>query len=209
MPSGHYVVLGENGEPVGSEDFRCAPGPIGWRYFSDIKTIEPMPHDEIVDIAVDAAWRPVRLRIETGAHRLLLQADGTRLSGYRDGAAIETAWSEEMHLDYFSPSFNAITCRRLSETTEIEVVFIQPFTLEPVMQRQRYELLGNEEVETKVGRFAAKKWRYTSLRDGWTALLWSAADIVVRYESLFELTDYEPGASGVSPTVSSHLGPHP
>jgi hypothetical protein len=200
MPSGHYVVLGPDGEPVGSEDFRCAPGPMGWRYFSDIKTIEPTPHDEIVDVAVDADWRPVRLRIETGAHRLLLQAGEGRLSGYRDGAAIETPWSDETHLDYFSPAFNAITCRRLSRTTEIEVVFIQPFTLEPVMQRQRYELLREEEVETKVGLFQATKWRYTSLGDGWTAHLWSAADIVVRYEALFELTAYEPGASGVSPT---------
>jgi len=202
MPSGHYLVLGEDGDPIGSEDFRCAPGPMGWRYFSDIKTVEPTPHDEIVDIAVDAAWRPVRLRIETGAHRLLLQADGAHLRGYRDGMAIETEWNDEMHLDYLSPSFNAITCRRLSETTEIEVVFIQPFTLEPVMERQRYELLGHEDVETRVGRFEATKWRYTSSRDGWTALLWSAADIVVRYERLFELTTYEPGASGVTPAVS-------
>ena len=45
-----------------------------------------------------------------------------------------------MHLDYFTPATNAITCRRLSETTEIDVVYLEPVTLEPTVVRQRYEL---------------------------------------------------------------------
>ena len=69
MPAGPLRRLGEEGEPVGTEDFRCAPGPMGWRYFSEIETTEPAPHHETIDIAVDAAWRPVRVRIDTGAHR--------------------------------------------------------------------------------------------------------------------------------------------
>src|SRR5712691_10537468 len=79
MPTGRYAVLGDDGEPVGSESFRCAPGPAGWRYFANVTTNEPVPHDEIVDVVVDAEWRPVRLRVDTGAHQLFLEADRGRV----------------------------------------------------------------------------------------------------------------------------------
>jgi hypothetical protein len=199
MPAGRYVVLGDDGEPVGSEEFRCAPGPAGWRYFSDVKTVDPVPHDEVVDIVVDAGWLPLRFRAETGAHRLMLEASDTHLSGFRDGRPIETPWSPQMHLDYLTPATNLVTTKRLTETSEIEVVFVSPFTLEPTAERQRYERLGDEAVDTAVGRFAATRWRYTSLGDGWTSDLWVAGDIVVKYERLFELQRYDPGATGPVP----------
>jgi hypothetical protein len=104
-----------------------------------------------------------------------------------------------MHLDYLSPAFNAVTCRRLEATTEIEVVFVEPYTLEPVVERQRYDLIGGEEVDTPAGAFAATRWHYTSLRSGWNADLWAAADVVVAYERLFRLAWYEAGASGPQP----------
>lgn len=105
----------------------------------------------------------------------------------------------ELHLDYLSPCFNAVTARRLPGTAEIEVVFLDAVTCDPRMKRQRYELLGDEELTTPVGRFAARRWRYTALSTGWSRELWVAGDVVVRYESLFELESYEPGASGPVP----------
>jgi predicted amidohydrolase len=44
------------------------------------------------------------------------------------------------------------------EHGEVEVVFPEAFTSEPRMERQRYELLGEEEVVTPAGRFAARQW---------------------------------------------------
>jgi hypothetical protein len=199
VPAGRYAVLREEGAQEGTEEFRCAPGPMGWRYFSDIETTEPVPHHEIVDVVVDESWRPVRLRVDTGAHRLWLEAAGDRLTGERDGERIESPWHPAMHLDYLSPAFNAVTCRRLDATTEIEVIFVQPFTLEPVVERQRYDLLGEEEVDTPAGAFAATRWHFTSLGSGWNADLWVAADVVVAYERLFRLEWYEAGASGPQP----------
>jgi len=35
---------------------------MGWRYFSDVATSVPAPHVEVVDVAVDAGWRPARVR---------------------------------------------------------------------------------------------------------------------------------------------------
>jgi hypothetical protein len=199
MPTGDYTILGEDGSVVGAEHFRCAPGPVGWRYFSEIDTTEPVEHHEIVDVAVDADWRPVRLRIDTGAHDLLLEADGDRLTGFRDREPIETPWHPEMHLDYLSPAFNVVTCRRLTATTEIEVVFVDPYTLEPRVVRQRYELHGEEQVETQVGAFTADRWTYTALDSGWNSELWCAQDVIVRYDRLFRLERYEAGANGPRP----------
>ena len=107
-----------------------------------------------------------------------------------------------MHLDYLTPAMNAITAKRLAETTEIDVVYLEPVTLEPTRVRQRYELLGTEEVETPVGRFRAHRWRYTALESGWTSELWVAEDVVVRYDRAFELIGYEAGATGPVPVPS-------
>ena len=200
MPSGRYTVRGRSGEVVGTEDFRCAPGPMGWRYVSEIERDEPTPHRETVDVVVDASWRIVRTRIETGSHSTLLEARGDSLEGVRDGHKVEMAWGPEMHLDYLSPAFNAITAHRLDETSDIDVLFLEPVTVEAVPMRQRYELIRRESVETPPGMFLATRWRYTALATGWTSDLWVADDVVVRYDRAFELISYEPGASGPVPT---------
>jgi hypothetical protein len=195
MPTGRYTVFGDDGDPAGTEDFRCAPGPVGWRYFSEVRT----DHHEVVDVAVDAGWRIARVRIDTGEHDILLEPRDGALVGFRDGQEIAIDYEPEAHLDYFTPATNAITCRRLGATAEIDVVYLAPVTLEPSRVRQRYELRGPDEVATPVGRFPATRWTFTALDSGWTADLWVAGDTVVAYEQLFELTAYEAGASGVAP----------
>jgi len=200
VPAGRYVVMDGDGVAVGSEEFRCAPGPAGWRWYSEIETGDPEPHREVVDLAVDATWRPVRLRIDTGGHRLELTAAPDALRGSRDGVPLDVSWDPERHLDYLSPVFNAVTAMRLGSTTEIDVCYVEAITLEPRNERQRYELLGDGEVATPVGRFDARRWRYTSLSSGWTRELWIAGDVVVRYDGLFELERYDPGASGPRPS---------
>ncbi len=196
MPAGTYSIVGDDGAQVGTEDFRCAPGPMGWRYFSEIDTAEHGQHHETFDVVVDADWRIARVRIDTGAHRLLLEPGDGVLTGWRDQQPLEVAWAPEDHLDYLTPATNLITTKRLTGTTEIEVVFIEPFTLLPVRDRQRYELQGGEKVDTPVGRFDAVRWTYTSLDSGWTGDLWVAGDTLVRYDGIFALQRYEPGASG-------------
>ena len=202
MPSGRYSVRGSGGDVVGTEDFRSAPGPAGWRYVSEIERSEPTQHRETVDVVVDASWRIVRTRIETGSHEIVLEpADGV-LAGVRDGERIEIGWGDEMHLDYLSPSFNAITTQRLDGTAEIDVVSLEPVTLVPTTTRQRYELQRREVVDTPAGRFEAARWGYTALPSGWSSELWVADDVVVRSDRAFELLSYEPGATGPIPVRS-------
>ena len=199
MPSGRYAVWGRGGGVAGTEDFRCAPGPMGWRYVSEIERDEPANHRETVDVVVDGSWRLVRAAIETGSHAIRLEPADGALSGLRDGRPVEAAWDADTHLDYLSPCFNAITLQRLDATAEIDVVYLEPVTLEPTPTRQRYELLDREVVETPAGRFLAIRWRYTALSSGWTSELWVADDLVVRYDRAFELISYQPGRSGPFP----------
>jgi hypothetical protein len=200
MPIGRYTVMDGDGNPVGTEEFRSAPGPAGWRYFSNIQTTLPQPHHEIVDLVADSAWRPVRTRIETGSHEILLMVERDHLTGYRDGLAVNVSWGPDVELDYASPAYNVVTANRLgSSTAEFDVVFLQPVTCQPVEERQRYEHLGPEEVITSVGRFDSVRWRYTALSSGWSRDLWIAGDVVVRYDGLYALESYEPGSSGPTP----------
>ena len=202
MPSGRYAVRGRSGDVVGTENFRSAPGPMGWRYVSEIHRDEPTPHGEVVDVVVDSEWRIVRARIETGGHSIMLEPRDRSLAGMRDGDQIQIAWGPDMHLDYLTPAMNAITAKRLEGTTDIDVVYLEPVTLEPTIVRQRYESLGAEEIDTPVGRFRCHRWRYTALDSGWTSDLWVADDLVVRYDRAFELIAYEAGATGPVPVPS-------
>jgi len=202
VPSGRYAVRGRSGDVVGTEDFRSAPGPMGWRYVSEIEREEPSMHRETVDVVVDRSWRIVRVRIETGSHGIFLEPRNGVLTGLLDGEHVEITWGAETHLDYLSPAFNAVTANRLDGTAEIDVVYLEPVTLEPTLMRQRYELQQRELVETPTGRFVAARWRYTALTSGWTSDLWVADDVVVRYDRAFELITYEPGATGPVPVPS-------
>jgi hypothetical protein len=199
VPAGRYAVLGEGGARVGTEEFRCAPGPMGWRYFSDVQTNEPVPHRETIDVVTDADRRPIRLRVATGDHELFLQAQKGVLAGFRDGELLELAWGPDIHIDYYTPGTNAVTCMRLDGTSEIDVIYVEPYELTASRVRQRYELIGEEEVETPAGTFGATRWRFTALDSGWTGDLWIAGDTVIAYERLFTLEWFEPGATGAHP----------
>lgn len=199
MPFGRYTVFGDDRSAVGTEEFRCAPGPMGWRYFSEIETIDPEPHHETMDVAVDAGWRIARVRIRNPRHEVLLEPGDGVLAGWFDQEPVEIPYGPDMHLDVFTPATNTISVQRLTGTAEIDVLYLEPYTLEPSRVRQRYERLGEERVETPVGAFDAARWRFTALESGWNADLWVAGDLVVRYERLFELEWLDPGASGPRP----------
>ncbi|HYH28086.1 MAG TPA: putative glycolipid-binding domain-containing protein [Actinomycetota bacterium] len=197
MPTGVYRTMDGEGKPTGREEFRCAPGPAGWRYVSTIHVEAGDPHIEIVDLAVDDTWRPVRLRVDTGEHDLLVNSAGDKLRGARDGERVELDWRDDV--DYLSPCFNLATARRLGRTAEVQVLYFQPRTLTSSMVAQRYELLGDETVATPAGRFDTTAWRYTAVESGFTRKLWIAGDVLIDYEGVFQLEALEPGPQGPFP----------
>jgi hypothetical protein len=199
VPTGTYKLVDRDGWRFGTESFRCAPGPAGWRYVSDIQTDVPKPHHETIDLAADEAWRPVRVRIETGEHELLLRREGHRLIGHRDTDEVELEFPNDRELDYLSPAFNAVTAMRWGRTIEFDVWFFDPGTIEPRPTRQRYEHRGEEVVVTAAGRFPAIRWGYEALDTGYASEFWTAGDVVVKYTGYLELETYEPGANGARP----------
>jgi hypothetical protein len=201
MPAGRYRILDDHARARGTEEFRCAPGPMGWRYFSEVVYDDADPHSEIVDLVVDSSWRPVRTRIETGSHNILLAAEDDRLAGFRDRGPVEISYGPDTQLSYASPAYDVAAANRLGRSAEVDVVVLEPVTCEPAHERRRFDLIGDEEVETAVGRFAATRWRLTAIPSGSTSTMWIAGDVLVRSEGRYELESYESGASG-PPTLS-------
>lgn len=172
---------------------------MGWRYFSQVTTDDPGHPDATVDIVVDAAWRPVRARIETRAHSILVTAEPDRLVGFRDREPIEIPWRPAMELGYASPGFDAVTLRHREEAAEFDVVVLDTITLEPRVERRRCEPAGEGPIDTAVGRFTARRWRYAGLPSGTPRDLWCAGDVVVHEEGRYVLESYDPGVSGPAP----------
>jgi hypothetical protein len=188
MPSGLYRLS----DGAATEQFRCAPGPMGWRYFS---TVQDARGTINVDLSVDAAWRPVRVRIQTPAHHLILTARGSVL----DDEQLEVAFDPARQtVDFPSPCFPLATARRLGASDEIEAISLDPETLRPSTEKHRYESGDEEEVTTPVGRFVARAWRHIATRPHFSRALWIAGDVVVAGDGL-ELTAYDPGGQGPRP----------
>src|SRR5947208_3376014 len=80
---------------VGTESFRSAPGPGGWRYFGEFDSIEPVRHGT-VDVVAGAGWEILRVRIDTGEHSLLLEARDDALVGERDGSSVVITFAPEL-----------------------------------------------------------------------------------------------------------------
>ncbi|HJT37572.1 MAG TPA: hypothetical protein VJ818_04035 [Actinomycetota bacterium] len=183
--------------PDGStEQFRCAPGPMGWRYFSQVRSDAGVTN---VDLSVDAAWRPVRVRIQTPVHHLLLSARGPSVL---DDEQLDVTFDPETTtIDFPSPCFPLATARRLGGTGEIVAIAIDIETLRHSSERHRFEAGDEQEIATPAGRFVARAWRHVAARPGFSRALWIAGDVVVAADGL-ELAAYDPGGRGPRPVGS-------
>lgn len=99
MPSGSYRLAGGV-----VESFRCAAGPAGWRY------VATRTDGLALDLAVDAAWRPVRL-VASGSAELRGGAVGPDLL-WRRGDDEHAATAAGFTGD--SPAFAVVTARMLA-----------------------------------------------------------------------------------------------
>ena len=187
MPSGLYRL-----SDGGTEQFRCAPGPMGWRYFSTVQDARGATN---VDLSVDAGWRPVRVRIQTPQHHLLLTARGSIL----DDEPLDVTFDPETQtVDFPSPCFPLATVRRVGASDEIGVISLDPETLQPSTEQHRYETGDDEEIATPVGRFVARAYRHIAPRPHFSRALWIAGDVVIAGDGL-ELAAYDPGGQGPRP----------
>ena len=188
MPSGLYRLYDDDGGLIGTEQFRAAPGPMGWRYFS---TQQHEIGTTNVDLSVDSQWRPVRVRIQTPSHHLLLSARGSILDDEQLDISLDAA------VDFPSPCFPLAAARQLGGPGEVTVLAIDPETLRVSEGSHRYEAGDDEEIGTPVGRFSARAWRHIT-PPHLARALWITGDVVVAGDGL-ELSAYDPGGQGPQP----------
>jgi hypothetical protein len=69
VPTGEYLLSDpHDGTPLAVERFRCARGPVGWRYVATRHLAEAPDGPAVgrVDVTVDDRWRQLRVEITAG-----------------------------------------------------------------------------------------------------------------------------------------------
>lgn len=188
MPTGTYELLDGEGRARGVEEFRCAPGPIGWRSYSSV-TLDGQAAR--VDLSVDARWEPVRVRIENPAHHLLLSQSPAGATFMLDDATEQIARAPVV--SFPSPAFLVAAVRALPEGGATPALLIDAATLQPAPATLSFELLDAEQdVETSVGTFTAARWSVSGRE------FFVAGDVLVAGPGL-RLVAYDRGAAGPVP----------
>lgn len=185
------MLSAPTGASLGHERFRSAPGPAGWRSFS---TLETMTGTIRVDLAVDARWRPVRARLESDEHHLILVRRDDAFIALHDDTEELRFPRDDRTVVWFPSSSSFVALARGAEPGNVPLLRIDPATLEPALGTGDVERLGDDVVETAAGRFAAEGWRDPDGRR-----FWVAGDVLVRAEGTHELTMYEALSSGPAP----------
>ncbi len=169
MPAGSYRL----GSGV-VEEFRCAAGPAGWRY------VATRTDGLALDLAVDAAWRPVRLLLTGPAGELRGGAVGPELL-WRRGEDEHRADAAGFTGD--SPVFALVTARMLGlavgGTARVRLVALSP-------------ALGALTVEQGWGRTpdveGVQRWEAADLATGERRVVHLADDVVVDADGVALLT---------------------
>ena len=186
---------------MGTEEFHTAPGVAGTRWFSTIRFDDVSVGEEIVDISVDSKWQPVRIRIQTPDHHLILQRSGANLVGARDEEMLDLGPGADYC--YRSPAFRAAIINRLAvgspDIADIAVTSIGPGSLELSTSDQRYERVGTGEITTPGGRFDATRWHVSDRDTGREGDLWISGAVVLTFPGVAELLHFDPARSGPFP----------
>jgi len=205
MPTLTYRLFGPGGATLGTETLRGAPGMAGRRWFSTTQ-LEGVPGEQIADLSVDDEWRPMRVRIATTHHHLILQRAANGFAGARDQDELETGPTPAFV--YPAPMFAGVMTNRLladhvlaadgsGGEVEVEAAAIDPDTLLLRRALYRFACLGGAEATTPRGIFDALHWQVTDVASGISTELWVAEDVVVAQPGTLELIEYDPGVGPV------------
>lgn len=176
MPRGTYLHLESGIE----EHFQCAPGPAGWRYFSDS-----------TDLTVDSRWRQIRVQ---------LTADGWQIRGGLAGR--DLLWvrnDQEFSADAYgfiadSPGFLVAVARSLKLTpgahTDVRLVQISGGSLAARTITQRWALTSIDAHPTDLGALPVETYAVTDLETA-ESYEWHLAGDVVLAAPDIELTSLE------------------
>ncbi len=154
--------LGHGGIIITSRAEFTAPHPVA-----------PQPQTWNLTYEVDRAWSPVALslrlehdgQILTTTQRAETNRWVAQVESGSETKNYELPFSNRHEVDFGSTLFNTVTLLRtrppVGSTRELDVIFVDPASLIPTAQRQRYECLVEEKVQVPAGNFPALKYRMT------------------------------------------------
>lgn len=132
---------------------------------------------------LDRAWSPVSLTIRL-EHRGRTVTTNQRAANHNWTALVQTTgdvdpalreqnyelpFSPQSEVDFGSTLFNTVTLLRtrlpVGAARDLDVVFIQPDSLVPTADKQRYECLAQDKTQVPAGTFPSLKYRMTFPND--------------------------------------------
>lgn len=135
--------------------------------------VAPQAQGWSLTFEVDRAWSPVSLSIR-------LEQDGQvttttqRVEGKNWVAQIERGgevrnyelpFTNQHEVDFGSTLFNTVTLLRarlpVGSARDLDVIFVEPASLVPTANRQRYECLVEDKVQVPAGNFPGLQYRMT------------------------------------------------
>ena len=200
MPRGTYHHLDPaDGSIVAVEAFSCAPGPAGWRYVSQTYDDDGRPRGR-VDVAVDDAWRQVRVHVSSGGWALRggvvgRQAVWTRTPDGAPPAADDDERAEPAAgFTGASPAFAVATARLLGlgllDRRRVHLVRVTEPACVPLPVDEGWALVDVTDHETGAEPLRVERYEVADLATAERRVVHLAGDVVVDAPGI-ELVDLE------------------
>ena len=169
MATGEYLLSDpHDGTPLAVERFRCAAGPVGWRYVATRHLPGTGSQGVVgrIDLTVDARWRQLRVEVAAGGWLVRGGLSGSGLEWVRraeDGAGEAEEYTEAA-TGFAAASPGLLVCAaRMAALApggqvDLRLVALTPPGLAATTVRQRWRLDGRtphrgEDVELLVDDF--------------------------------------------------------
>jgi hypothetical protein len=196
VPSGRYVLSGHDG-PWAVEQFRCGPGPSGWRYVgerTDPATGAPLGR---IDLTLDTAGRTLRLQVAGG---------GWEVRGGVAGADVLWRRGEDERTERAagftgtSPAYAVATSRLLAlavgERRRVRLVALTEPVLAPRTVDEGWTLTQVERQEP----LEVARYEVADLSTGERRVVHLAGDVVVAADGI-ALTSLDGAPTAPSPAI--------
>ena len=153
MATGEYLISDpHDGVPLAVERFRCAAGPVGWRYVAT-RHLPGTGESGVVgrvDLTVDARWRQLRVEVTAGGWLVRGGLGGTGLTWLRraeDGTGDVAEYARQAAgFAVASPAFLVCAARMAEQApggqVDLPLVALTPPGLAATTVRQRWRLDG-------------------------------------------------------------------
>jgi hypothetical protein len=206
VATGEYLLSDpHDGAPLAVERFRCAAGPVGWRYVAT-RHLPGTGDAGLIgrtDVTVDARWRQLRVEVAAGGWLVRGGRSGTGLTWVRraeDGSG-EVAEHAEQAVGFAAASPAFLVCAaRLAALApggqaDLRLVALTPPGLAATALRQRWRLDGHTTHRADGAEIEVDDFTVLDLDAGSGGAVHLAGDVVLAAPGVDLVELGEPGAA--------------